>query len=113
MSATIFSISQQFPTPKIDFANYNRAKAIKEEDDYIAKVKAFLLSQKKGKNVGEVLNFPVADGSAQYMVASMRPLELVHLELGDAYNFAYAHLLTSKEVNNKLATQKRMAELFS
>jgi len=113
MSATIYTITNQFPTPKLDFENFKLEEYNKANDNYIAKVKKFLLSQKSGKNVGEVLNFPVADGSAQYMVVSMRPLALVHLELGDAYQFPYAHLLTSKEVNNKLETQKKMDELFS
>ena len=111
--ATIYDITKEFPTPKVDFANYNRAKAIKDEDEYLKSVKDFLLTQSKGKNVGEILNFPVADGMAQYMVAKMRPLALIHIALGDAYNFQYAHLLTAKEVNSKIDTQKRMDKIFS
>ena len=113
MSATIFTITEKFPTPELDFANFDHAKYNKDNDDYIAKVKKFLLSQKSGKNIGEILNFPVADGSAQYMVASMRPLQLVHLELGDAYHFQYDYLLTAKEVNQKLESQRAMDKLFS
>ena len=65
-----------------------------------------------GKNVGEVLNFPVADGHAQYMVLSMQPLRLVHLELGDAWSFQYANLLTAEEVQQKIDQQNNMKELF-
>ena len=66
-----------------------------------------------GKNMGEILRFPAADSYAQYMVVSMRPLQLVHLSLGDAWGFQYAHLLTAKEVQEKIDQQKRINKLFS
>ena len=48
----------------------------------------------------------MADGQAQYMVASMQPLELVHVPLNDAYEFEYAYLLTTKEVQQKIDQNK-------
>jgi hypothetical protein len=42
------------------------------------------------------------------MVASMRPLELVHIPLGDAWNFQYTHNLTSKDVQQKIDSQKSL-----
>lgn len=109
MAAKIYSNSIE--KPRISWAN---PKAWKEsEERYIQKTKELLLKRKKGKNVGEIISFPYADSNAQYMVASMRPLELVHLEVGDAWEFPQAHLMTAKEVQKKLDSQKRIEELFS
>jgi hypothetical protein len=66
----------------------------------------------KGKNVGEIVKFAVADGYAEYMILSMRPLKLIHIPLGDAYEFPYAHLMTASEINKKLDTQKMLEQLF-
>ena len=113
MSAKIYSIEEEVPTPKMDFANFNLKEHREAEAKYIADVKAYLLERTSGKNIGEVISFPVADSSAQYMVASMRPLALVHLPLGDAWDFQYAHLLTAKEVDLKIKQKKAMDKLFS
>ena len=82
------------------------------EQKYLKEVKDFCLNRKKGKNVGEIIKFPACDGYAEYMVASMRPLELIHLEHMDAYTFQYVHLLTAKEVNEQIDNQKRLAEML-
>ena len=84
----------------------------KDEERYLKEVTDFCLTRKKGKNVGETIRFPAADGYAVYMVASMRPLELIHLETMDAYTFQYVHLMTAKEVNEQIANQKAMEKLI-
>jgi hypothetical protein len=110
MSATIYSAPSSVPLPKYDIKNVKDWQ--QEEDDYIAQLKAVLLRRKNGKNIGEVLRFPVADGYAMYMVASMRPLELVHLPLGDCWEFDYVHLLNAEEVQKRIDSHKALEELF-
>lgn len=110
MSATIYSAPSSVPLPKYDINSVQNWQ--QEEDDYIAQLKAVLLRRKNGKNIGEVLRFPVADGYAMYMVASMRPLELVHLPLGDCWEFEYVHLLNAKEVEERIESHKILEELF-
>ena len=86
----------------------------KNEEQYVIDLKKELKSMGyKGKNFGEILRFQVADGYAEYMVVSMRPLKLMHLPLGDAWDFQYAHLLTAKEVNEKIEGKKALAKIFS
>lgn len=111
MSATIYSAPKSVPLPKYDIKNVQDWR--KEEDDYIDQLKTVLLRRKNGKNIGEVLRFPVADGYAMYMVASMRPLELVHLPLGDCWEFEYVHLLNAQEVQQRIDSHKALEELFS
>ncbi len=84
-----------------------------EENNYLAALKDMLTKRKPTqKLVGEIIKFQVADGYAQYMVASMTPLELVHIPLGDAWDFHYAHRLTKKDVEEKIKNQKALEELF-
>jgi hypothetical protein len=46
------------------------------------------------------------------MVASMKPVKLVHMPLMDAWHFEYAHLMTAKEVQAKIDGQNALKKLF-
>ncbi len=109
--ADIYSAPKEIKLPKLDFSNmqdYNR-----DCDRYIIDlVKHIKDMGYKGKNVGQIVKFAVADGYAEYMILSMRPLKLIHIPLGDAYQFPYAHLMTASEINKKLDGQNKLAELF-
>ncbi len=109
--AEIYSAPKEVRLPKLDFSNmqdYN-----KDCNRYVSDlVKHIKDMGYKGKNVGEIVKFSVADGYAEYMVLSMKPMRLVHIPLGDAYEFQYAHLMTAKEINQKLDAQKKLAQLF-
>ena len=122
MMAKIYDAPQEMETPDFTYDKNGRPDIKKYKQDnekYIKELKVLLLKRKnilsgtKGrKYVGEIIRFPVADGHAEYMVASMSPLELVHLPLSDAWNFEYVHLLTIKEVTERLVAEKKMKELF-
>jgi hypothetical protein len=43
-------------------------------------------ARKKGEYVGAIIRTGVADGRAQYVVLSMKPLQLAHIPYGDAYS---------------------------
>lgn len=108
--ATIYSPPGQIPVPELDFANFSNYE--KECKEYKSKLKEFLLKNNKGKHIGEIIRFPVADGYAEYMVASMKPVQLIHLPLGDAWQFQYAHLLGTKEIKEQIDSQKALEKLF-
>jgi hypothetical protein len=109
--ATIYSAPETIKKPEMDFTNMGAYKA--DNERFIKELKDLLLTRKKGKNVGEIIRFPVADGYAEYMVASMRPLELVHLPIYDAWEYPYINRLTAEDVNNKIAEQNAMERLFA
>ena len=110
--AKIFSAPKEVKVPTLDFKDVKNWKA--NDEKYIQELKNHIQSLGyTGKNVGEVIQFPVADGYAQYMVASMKPLQLIHLPLGDAWDWQYAHLLTAKEVQEKIDQRKALKALFS
>jgi len=122
MMAKIYDPPKEMETPDFtydqnghpDIKKYeeDNGKYIEELRDNVIKRKNILSGTKARKYVGEIIRFPVADGHAEYMVASMSPLELIHLPLSDAWHFQYVHLLTAKEVTEKLVGQKKMKELF-
>lgn len=63
---------------------------------------------------GSVIRFPIADGYAQYMVASMKPLRLVHLPIGDAWQIPVAHMrgLRADEVKARIGYEKNLDAIF-
>ena len=111
----IYKAPTEFKAPELNFEDV--PKYNKEIEDNTNHLKQFCIDRcvKGGKpteNVGEVIRFPVADGYAEYMVACMNPLQLIHLEYYDAYSFQYVHLLTKKEVTEKINQQKALKKIF-
>ena len=109
--AQIFNSPDEVKVPELDFKNF--AQYQKDCENYKKDLKAWLNKNGfNGKNVGEIIQFPVADGYAEYMVASMKPVKLVHMPLMDAWHFEYAHLMTAKEVQDKIDGQNALKKLF-
>jgi hypothetical protein len=108
--ADIYSAPKEIKVPNI---NGTMQKYAEESKQYIADLKQHIKDMGyKGKNVGEIVRFAVADGYAEYMVLSMRPMKLIHIPLDDAYEFPYAHLMTASEITKKLEGQKMLEQLF-
>jgi hypothetical protein len=108
--AKIYNLPDGFEAPKLNFSKmdeYRTACAKLEED-----LKAWLLKRNNAEHVGEIIRFPVADGYAEYMVAALKPVELVHLPLWDAWDFQYAHRLTAKDVKEKIQQAKALQRIF-
>ena len=93
---------------KFDSEGFNKA-----EKKYMEELKEFCLKRKKGKYVGETVKFPFADGQAVYMVASLRPLELVHVPLGDAWDYPYIERLKASDIVENIESRKSLEKLFS
>jgi len=111
--AEIFKAPSAVALPETDWSNYNQETYEANENKYLAELVSYINDMGyKGKNVGEVLRIPECDGHAQYMVMSMKPVRLIHLELGDAWGSQFAELLTAKKVNEMLNADKKMKELF-
>ncbi len=97
--AKIYNLPGEFTNkvPEFDFKDTVKQRDEKEEK-FLAELKAWL--NKQGYNeehTGEEIEFPVADGHARYMVASVKPVMLIHLPLNDAWSFQYAANLTKKD----------------
>jgi hypothetical protein len=109
--ATIFNTPEWFNVPEL--VSGNVSQYIKDCETFKKELKAWLNKNGfNGKNVGETIRFPVADGYAHYMVASMKPVQLIHLPLGDAWHFEFAHLMTAQEIQGKINQQNSLKKLF-
>ena len=111
----VYSAPKGYEAPEMDFANFDFDKWKESENKYIERL-ATLLKQQNPKDpryVGQVLKFPAADGYALYMVASLNPVELVWLQLGDAWQFEYAHRLTKEDIIDKIDSERRMSEFLA
>ena len=112
--AKIFDAPEDIKQPELDFRNISKYN--KECEEYKQKLKDKLrnwYNPQGGENVGEIIRFPAADGYAEYMVANMKPVELVHIPLGDAWTFQYANLLKAKDVQAEIDKEKAIKKLFS
>ena len=61
---------------------------------------------------GSLYYVPVADGAAEYMVWKLRPLALIHLPLGDAWNADPIYLkgLTASDVRKVISAKPLFGE---
>lgn len=81
-------------------------------DKYVEAVKVFARNNGRGDLAGEEISFPVADGAARYIVFSLRPVILIHLPVGDAYQFQYAERLTAADIKKEVNRQKTASDIF-
>jgi hypothetical protein len=110
MSATIYQAPDGIKVP----SPFSEGNYKEKEELYIKQVQALAKKRTKDdcKECGEVIRFQVADGYAEYVVMSLKPVELIHLKHMDAYEFQYVDLLTSKKVKEIIQQQEAMKQLF-
>ena len=110
----VYNTPKELALPKLNWENIDQYQP--DCDKFVEDLKALLSSPKYnlgGKNFGEIIKFQVADGYAEYMVIGMSPVKLMHLPFMDGYQFEYAHLLKAKDINDKIAQEKALKQLFS
>lgn len=66
-----------------------------------------------GKNTGRVLEMPVGDGAALYMLAEGPKSFLVHLPYGDAYHSPDVEFLPKSEVLRRIDSRDNIKAIFS
>lgn len=91
-------------------------------DDFVAAEEAFLvrlIAWAKAQapagepHAGAVVRWPYADGYAQYLVVATRPVQLIHLPLGDAWDFPLAGRATKKDIVALIEQDKAWAALVA
>jgi hypothetical protein len=97
--------------PKFDIKDYEGYCAC--ENKYVEDIKAWAKTNGNGKYAGEVIQFPVADGYAQYVVLSLKPVALIHLPVGDAWQYQYVNRLTASDIKNEVERGRALNKLFT
>ncbi len=110
----VYSAPDEIKLPVINFGKTTSKEWLENDAKYLSELSAWC--KRRNPNdpdyVGEVLRFPVADGYALYMVAALKPIQLIHIELGDAYVFKYAELLKKADIKDKIDKSKEINTLF-
>lgn len=112
--AKIFSAPETIKPPVFNYKD--RIKSKQDEEAYIQEVKLYCKKHSKtpdNEYVGEGVSFPHADGKACYVVLSMKPVELIHLSIGDAWDSPYADLLTAKKIKEMVDGERMFNKIFS
>lgn len=109
--AKIFSPPEGFTPPEIR-GGQNIRKYIKDCEAYIERVQAWAREHGDCPEAGELVAFPVADGKALYVVMSLKPVKLIHVDTNDAYHFQYAHRLTAKDVREEVRRSRALSGIF-
>ena len=87
-----------------DFSDYKVYNAACEK--YVKATQEWTKANGSSECAGEIIFIGVGDGSARYVVFSLKPVKLIHLDDGDSYHFPYAHLLTAKAVREEVRRNK-------
>ena len=102
------------PVPDLDIGGKTVEDILKPQNEWLKKLKKIIKTRYSNDPLaGEEIAFPVADGHARYMVISTKPVQLVHLPVGDAWEFQYVHRLTAKDVKEQIRRQKALDSLLS
>lgn len=108
----VYVLPEGFKAPEFNWENTPQYE--KDCADLTARLKDWCVKRNSEQEcVGEVIHFPVADGRAEYMVAAIKPVELIHLPFWDGWNYEYAHRLTGSDVKLKVKQQNALNDLFS
>jgi hypothetical protein len=97
-----------FDPPAIDYVGDWQ----KQEKEYMDLLKEWCNENGSGKYKGDTVQFPVADSYAVYMIMSLKPLEMIHVPLGDAWHYQYIERLTSADVKKEADGLRQMNKIF-
>jgi hypothetical protein len=86
---------------------------MKASDDHVKQVSEYAKKHGKGKFAGEEIQFPVADGAARYIVFSSSPVVLIHLAVGDAWQFQYANRITATDIKEQVERRGKLSKMFA
>ena len=111
----IYGIPEEVPAPEVDYSNYDFKKQEAAEKKHMKDLKKFLISMGYDKPMtGEILQEPIADGYAVYMVADAgRQWGLIHLEYGDGYHSPNVEFLTKAEVKKRIEARKNFHKMLT
>lgn len=109
----VYRLPEELPAPVIDYSNYDFDAIQKADKEHEAALKDHLIAQGyTGKNTGGILQLPIADGCALYMLAEGSTSCLIHLPYGDAWNSPDVEFLPKREVLKRINRTKNLVSIF-
>ena len=109
----IYSAPKELRAPAIEEIGVDYKKYYKDCEKHVEAVKAWAKAQGGCKESGQEVLFPYADGYARYVVLSLKPVKLLHLDVGDAWEYPYVHRLTASDIRGVIARRNALDRMFS
>ena len=114
---TIFNSPKHIEKPQFTVVNNDYTGALdklrEDEEKFLTELRTFLRKRNGGKYVGKVVKFQVADGYAKYMVASVRPLELVNIPFDDEYQFQYIYNMKWSDIKARIKYEETLEKIYT
>lgn len=107
----VYRPPEGFNPPEIE-SNQDIQIYIKECDEYVQRLMNWAKEKGNCPEAGKEIRFPVADGYARYIVFSMKPVKLIHIDVSDARQFQYANRLTAKDIRREIQKLEGLDTLF-
>jgi len=108
--ARIYSPPEGLNPPSLKTENIN--SYWDDCEKYVSRLKKWAKKNGSGPEAGKSIFFPVADGKAHYIVFSIKPVQLIHVNTGDAYQFQYAHRLTASDIREEIRRSESFRKFF-
>lgn len=120
MAAKIYAVPEELGDPPvIDFANRDRKRSIDElmepERAWERQVAEWCRENGNGDLAGEEVSWQRGDGYARYVVYTEKPLALIHLPTGDAWQIEEIMVrgLRLSDIREEVRRRKALNDLFS
>ena len=117
MAAQVYSSPDHIKLPELSGASRDLESYFVAQEKYRQDVVDWAKANSNSKSdlVGEIINCQIADGYASYVVLDTKPLELLHLEDGDAYDVGDVTMrgLRVSDIRDMVRRDKKIHELFS
>jgi hypothetical protein len=91
---------------------FSRDEMFEAEKEWTESLRRWCKENSQDEFAGEIVKEPVADGYAMYMVLSTKPVKLIHLPLGDAWDFRWAHRWTAPDIIQMVELERNFARVM-
>lgn len=95
--------------PPFDFEHIS--ESIARDEEWVDSLKAWAKKHGRGPLRGEEVAFPCGDGYARYVV--LRNTELIHIPVGDAWQFPYIERMLARDIKANIERRKGLDRLFA
>ena len=113
--AQVFRAPEDFEAPVLTLDDYRAGTWQTKEADYIERLADRAKMNGTNPLLGKVIRFQRGDGFAQYMLWSTKPVQLIWLELGDAWQVeeALTRGLRLSDIREQVEREQRLREFFA
>jgi hypothetical protein len=108
----VYAPPAEIQPPEYDYSKgFDFEEHERRDNEYVQRVIDYCIAEGSGDSKGKEINFGVGDGYARYIVFSTKPVVLIHLAVGDGWQYQYAHRLTAKDIAEEIRHKEAWAKI--